>query len=153
MLRDNIINGAKFIDATKKAAVALKTGMGVVITSGKAALASAATGVDVFLVQKNRIATGVNAVRTEFSDYEEEFNTVKADEAVLLVKYHAGESFLTDQYATGLNAGERVVAGADGKWAKADTNVTSIYVFVGTVNDNGHTLAKIEVSDTAVKNS
>lgn len=153
MLRDNIINGAKFIDASKKASVALKTGMGVVITNGKAALPSAATAADIFVVQKQRIATGVNAARTEFSDYEDEFNTVKADENVLLVKYHAGESFLTDQYAASLTAGVRVDVGTDGKWAKAGSTSASVYVFVGTVNDNGHTLAKIEVSDTAAKNA
>ena len=153
MLRDNIINGAKFIDATKKAATALKTGMGVVVTSGKAALPSSATAANVFVVQKQRIATGVNAARTEFSDYEDEFNTVAADELVLLVKYHAGESFLTDQYNSALAAGERVEAGTDGKWVKAGTSSVSTYVFVGTVNDNGHTLAKIEVSDAAVANS
>ena len=80
-----------------------------------------------------------------------EFNTVKANESVLLVKYHAGESFLTDQFDT-MTVGDRAVVGTDGKWEAATDTKTSIYVFKGTVNDNGHTLAKIEVSDTADKN-
>lgn len=151
MLRDNIVNGAKFVDATHKATVELKTGMGVVIGETGVELPATATGVDVFVVQKQRIPTGINAAKSEFSDYEAEFNTVKANESVLLVKYHAGESFLTDQFDT-MTVGNRAVVGTDGKWEAATDTKTSIYVFKGTVNDNGHTLAKIEVSDTADKN-
>ena len=152
MVRDNIVNRAKFVDATHKAATELKTGMGVVIENDKLSVPSSATAADVFVVDKARIPTGLNAAKTDSSDYEDDFVTVKEGELALAVKYHAGESFLTDQFDT-MTVGDRAVVGTDGKWEKGTSTVTSIYVFKGTVTDNGHTLAKIEVSDTAAKNS
>lgn len=86
------------------------------------------------------------------SNYDEDFVTLKENEFGKLIAYYPGERFATDQYTeTGLVEGVRVAAGTDGKLAKA--TVTSRYVFKDFWTDNGHKLAVIEVSDTAVANA
>lgn len=113
--------------------------------------ASAETAADVFFVDKERIPTGYNAARGDMSDYDEDFVTLKENDFGKLIAYYVGERFAVDQYdETGLVEGVRVSAGTDGKLVKA--TVASKYVFKGFVDDNGHKLAVIEVSDTTASN-
>ena len=106
------------------------TGMAVVKneTSKTFEFASAATATDVFFVDKERVPSGVNAARGDMSDYDDDFVTLKENEFGKLIAYYPGE-----------------------RLAKA--TAASRYVFKGFWTDNGHKLAVIEVSDTAVANS
>lgn len=133
------------------------TGMGVVknAANGTFEFPAAETAADIFLVDKERIATGIMAgYEGSLSDYYEEYITVKAGEYAKLIKYVAGERFATDQVAdiettiAGWTAGDRLAVDATGMWVKASK--PSIYVFKGKYVDCGkYTMALIEVSDTA----
>lgn len=155
MLRELINHGGKAAETTYVAATELKTGMGVIKTvDGKAILPTEATSANIFLVDKERIPTGVNAGRTYLSDYEAEFNTVAAGDRVKLPEYDFGEKFATSEY-TGLedgDAGKTLHVGTDGKWTVA--TAASIYRFEGFYMDAGsHKLAKIAVLKDAVANA
>ena len=156
MLRDFIINGAKAPDAMHKAKAAMRTGMAVVkedtATDKYVKITTAETVGDLYFVNKERVPSGINAARGDMSDYDEDFVLVAADEFVKIDKYAPGEVFGTDQYTLADNTAlDKRVSFKDGKAQVA--TVASPYIFKGFVNDNGHTLAKIEVSDVAVANS
>ncbi len=130
------------------------TGMAVVKneTNKTFEFAAADTASDLFFVDKERIPTGANAARTNISDYDEDFVTLKENEFGKLIAYYAGERIATDQYVeTGLTDGVRVAVGTDGKIKKA--TVASRYIFKGFMDDAGHKLAIIEISDTAAANN
>lgn len=158
MVRDFIINGAKAPDAMHKAKVAMVTGMGVVkedsATDKFANITDAETVADIFIVDKERVPSGLNCARGDMSDYDEDFVNIKANEMVSMDEYHAGEKFGTDQYddtiTKDLAIGTRIAWKA-GLATKA--TIASPYVFKGFHNDNGHMLAQIEVSDTVVANT
>ena len=157
MLRNNIVNDGKFAIATYKAAADYKTGMGVVVdaVSGLVSVPTTETSADIYLLDKAPVPTGVNAAKTNFSDYEEEFVTVKENDKCLAVKYVAGESFITDQFdATKIKSsaiGERVAVNTSGKWTVASS--ASSYILENVTTDNGHAVAVIRVSDTSVANN
>ncbi len=158
MLRDLMVNENMAADATFVADAAMATGMAVVknYTDGTADLPSAETASELYFVQKARIPSGINAYRSEFSDWTTEFNTLVAGEGVVLYKYPAGSVFGTDAYATALtnsDKGKVLSAGTDGKLKKATTStVSSVYKFLGLYTEGSHTLAKVEVLDTATAN-
>lgn len=132
----------------------ITTGMAVVKneTNKTFEFASAETASDLFFVDKERIPTGVNAAKTDMSDYDDDFVTLKENEFGKLITYYVGERFAIDQYVEdGLVDGVRVSVGTDGKIKKA--TIASRYKFGGFMDDNGHKLAIIEVSDTAVANT
>ena len=156
MLRELINHGGKAAETTYVAASEMKTGMGVVKTiDGTATFPEEATSDNIFIVDKERIPTGVNAGRTNLSDYETEFNTVAQGDRVKLCEYGFGEKFATSEYADGLadgDAGKTLAVGTDGKWAVATD--ASIYRFEGFYMDAGaHKLAKIAVLRDAVANA
>lgn len=151
MLKDCMIHGQHAVDATFEAGAALTTGMGVVkdFSAKTAKLPTAETSANIFLVQKDRVPTGINASRTQFSDWEAEFNKVDAGDLCLLVTYGPGESFYTDAYASTLDdddIGAPVAVGTDGKWVAAAA--ASVYVLTGFYTVNGHTMACIAVGDS-----
>lgn len=130
------------------------TGMAVIKNEANKTFefASAETAADLFFVDKERVPSGINAARGDMSDYDEDFTTLKENEFGKLIAYYAGERFAVDQYVESeLVEGVRVSAGVDGKLAKS--TIASKYVFKGFFDDNGHKLAIIEVSDTAVANA
>lgn len=131
----------------------LVTGMAVVKNeeNGTFELPTAETAADLFFLDKERIPTGINAAKTDMSDYDEDFTNVKKDEFGKVIAYYVGERFATDQYAEGLVMEDRLAAGTDGKLMKA--TVASKYVYKGEFDDNGHILAIVEVSDTPVANA
>ena len=155
MLRELINHGGKAAETTYIAASAMKTGMGVVKNvDGTASFPAEATSANIFLVDKERIPTGLNASRTNLSDYEEEFNTITEGDCVKLPEYDFGEKFATDQYdaaITEADAGKTLHVGTDGKWAIA--TAASIYRFEGFRMDAGtHKLIAIAVLKDAVAN-
>lgn len=154
MLRELINHGGKAAEATFVAASDLKTGMGVVKNvNGTCSVPAEATSANIFLVEKARIPTGVNAGRTNLSDYEDEFVTVAKGDHVKLCEYDFGEMFGTDQFngLTDGDAGKTLHVGTDGKWAVA--TAASIYRFRGFIMDAGrHQMAQIEVMKDAVAN-
>ncbi len=159
MIRDFIINGAKAPDAMHKAKVDMVTGMAVVkedsATDKYANITSAETVADIYFVDKERVPSGVNTAKSDMSDYDKDFVNIEANEMVSLDKYAPGEKFGTDQFddaslVSNTAIGTRV-SFKNGKAMKA--TVATPYVFKGFYNDNGHTLAQIEVSDTAAKNA
>lgn len=156
MLRERITHQQKAADTYLKAAADMVTGMGVVKdeVAGTFKFPTAATSANIYLVDKERIPTGINAARTDMSDYDEDYTTVKEGEYAKLPRYDAGERFSTDQYATTLTdaaIGKTLHVGTDGKWAQA--TAASVYKFVGWHDDAGHKLADIVVLDTAVANA
>lgn len=137
----------------KSGETAITTGMAVIKNETKKTFefATAETTADLFWVDKERVPSGMNAAKTNMSDYDVDFTTVKEGEFGKLIAYYAGERFGTDQFVeNGLVEDVRVAVGADGKVVKA--TVASKYVFKGFYSDAGHKLAVIEVSDTAVAN-
>jgi len=146
------------VDATFVAKAAMATGMAVVknFTDGTADLPSAETASELFFVHKERIPTGISASLTEFSDWYSEFNTIIADEGVVLYGYPAGSTFGTDAYAAGLtdaDKGKALSSGTDGKLKVATaTTVSSPYKFLGLYTEGTHTLAKVYVLDVATAN-
>ncbi|MCM1333451.1 MAG: hypothetical protein NC084_06250 [Bacteroides sp.] len=156
MLRELIVHEGLAADATFTAATDLKTGMGVVLNykDHTAGLPESTTADNIVLVQKMPIPTGRNAALTQFSDYEDEFNTVNEGDKFVAYDYPTGDTFATDQYNTATlteNAiGKTVAVGTDGLWTVAES--ASRFKFVGLKNDNGHVLAKIYVSNVAVAN-
>lgn len=159
MLRDLIVNDGIAVDATFVADAAMATGMAVVknFTDGTADFASAETADGLCFVQKDRTPTGIYASLTQFSDWDTNFNTVAADEGVVLYTYPAGSTFGTDAYAatlTNTDKGKVLSAGTDGKLKVAtSTTVSSRYKFLGLYTEGTHTLAKVYVMDTAVANA
>ena len=157
MLRDLIVNAQDAAIAGYTVTTAAATGMGVVITDEDektVGLPEAETAVDVFVLQKAKVPEGLNCARTDFSDYDPDFNTFAADEQVVLHKYDIGERFAVDAFAAALtdsDKGKKVAVGTDGKWKVATG--ASKYVFYGMMNDNGHTLAKIKVVEDTTANS
>ncbi len=132
------------------------TGMAVTIdeAAGTFNFVSASTATDLYFVDKERIPTGTNAAKTDMSDYDEDFVTVKKDELAKVITYYVGERFATDQADTStLTIEDRIAADTDGKLIKAATGVSSRYVYKGEFVDNGHKLAIVQVSDTAVANT
>lgn len=158
MIRDFEIHEGKLAPAYASAAASVATGMGVILdrASKTFAVPSSATAENIFVVHKARKATGANTALTDFSDYFEEFNTVASGEFVPVKKYEAADVFGTDQYASTITSsdfGKYLAVGSDGKWDVAGASVTSVYRLLGFYTDAGaHTLARVEVLDTAGEN-
>lgn len=157
MLRSIFEHSGKSAKANIKADVDLATGMGIVIDGTTAKLPSAETANDIYVANKARVLSGIDAGRTEVSDYLASFNTVEKGEFLVAENFDFGEEFATDQYKAedmvAGNKGKRVSVGTDGKWMIATSSVDSKYVFVDTYTDNGKVLARIGISDTVAQNS
>ncbi len=155
MLREIIVHGNKAADATFKAKAAMKTGVAVVknYKDGTADMPEAATSANLYFVQKATVPTGINAARTNMSDYDSDFTEVAKDELVVLYQFGPGEEFATDA-ETSLNAtsdiGKTVEFDTDGSIKAA--SAASIYRYLGEYNDAGHKLSHIAVLDTAAAN-
>lgn len=158
MIRDMRRNGAQPKDTMHKAGVEMITGMGVVIKNEtEVVLPTSETSANVYVVTKERYPSGINAARTNMSDYDDDFVKVAKGEFVGLERYIDGEKFATDQFKAndfqdGSIAdlkGKSVAVGTDGKWMKA--TAPSKYVFENVYMDNGHKLVMIRVESDAVE--
>lgn len=156
MIRDIRRNGAQPKDTMHKASVEMVTGMGVVITdSTTVSLPTVETVANLYFVTKERVPSGINAARTDMSDYDEDFTTIKKDDFVGLERYTDGEKLATDQFTAAdfsddVATGFAVSVGTDGKLKKA--TVASKYVYDGIYKDNGHKLVMVRVESDAVTN-
>ncbi len=75
------------------------TGMGVVIKNEtEVVLPTSETSANVYVVTKERYPSGINAARTNMSDYDDDFVKVAKGEFVGLERYIDGEKFATDQF-------------------------------------------------------
>lgn len=154
MLRElQTING-KNVDAMYKTDIELVTGMAVVknFSDKTVDFPAAATVEGFYLVNKQRVPTGLNCARGDMSDYDIDFTNIKVGEFVDLVTPMIGERYAVDQFtAAGLAVGNALMVGVDGKFAKATK--PSRFIYGGTYDDAGHTLAIVEVSGTTVTNA
>lgn len=156
MLKNLQVKPHKPVMTTYKAEADMATGMGVVkdYVNGTVGFPDTETADNIFIVDKERVATGINAGRGELSDYEEEFNTIKKDEFMKLHEPESDERRAVDQYvATGLVAGVAMAVGADGKWKKAATGIKSKFVYAGEHTSDGHALAIIEIVNDPIANA
>lgn len=155
MLRELITHAQKAAEATYKAATAMKTGMAVVKNvDGTASFPSADTAANLYFTQKARVPSGINASRTNMSDYDEDYNAILAEEPVVLCQYSAGEKIAIDGASalTDADKGKVLMAGTDGMMVVS--TVASLYRYEGAYNDaGGHSLAKILILDTPVENT
>lgn len=147
MVRELQVQMHKPTPAEYKAAVDMTVGMAVVKDEATKTVkfADADTSVNVFVVDKERIPSDANTGRTIFSDYDEDFMTIKKGEFVKLHAYNKPERFAVDQVADDIASASYVCAGADGKW-KASAEATK-YIYCGEYNDAGHVLHTIEVGE------
>lgn len=149
MLREFRVNCADAPAADFKADVELKTGMGVVkdYATKTLKLPDEGTATGIFVVQKVPFATGIEASRVNYSDYDEAFNTVAKGEGAVAYSYRPDSAFGTDQFDAeklkNETANSKAAVGADGKWTSTEGD--SKYIFTGLYNDCGHVLARIEV--------
>lgn len=144
MLRELQTIIGKNAAATYTADVAMAQGM-VVVKSGTEAVLPTAGATDLFFVTKERIPTGLQTVKGEISDYDTVFETISANEAVILTKYFAGERIATNQITGTPADGTYLIAGTDGKLKGQTTGTTSNLICRGTYDDAGHTLYIVEV--------
>lgn len=159
MLKDFYNPYGKSVDATYKADGALTTGMGVIKgADNKCAKPSADTVAEIFFVDKEHYAKGINTAHAQYSDYFSDFNDVASGEYLKLRKFTSPDVFGTSVYDDDANeipiAGRAVMVNADGEVEDInDGSTASKYICDGYVTDNGHTLCKIRVADRAVINS
>ncbi|WP_440118451.1 hypothetical protein [Paenibacillus sp. QZ-Y1] len=101
-----------------------------------------------YWVNKDNYPTGLMSVEGELSDYDERLENIKDGEFVVLEVPLSGEVYGTTEFvATGLVNGDYLeveTAGANARKLKKASAATK-FRFNGTTNDNGHTLAVVEV--------
>ncbi|GFN32593.1 hypothetical protein [Paenibacillus xylaniclasticus] len=141
--------GTSSINEIYEVTAAIKRGALVTknLSTGKAVAASD-TGVDVWIVDADNQPTG-HLSDVEISQYDESLDTISAGSRAVLKKYPVGAQIASDQVVTtGLTAGDYAVAGTSGnagKFVKATTGKTSIFKYLGTYDDAGHTLYNFEI--------
>lgn len=147
MLRELQTKTGKTYDAMNKASVDMIVGMGVVkdYTKNEVGFPEAATDKGVFFVTKEKRTEGIYAGLGEFSDYEDMFMTIKANEGVKLVSPEKAERYATDQVTTGSATGDYLALGTDGKFTKS-TSATR-FVYRGKKTIDTHELDVVEVID------
>lgn len=156
MLREFKAGNGKVVHADYKAKTAMQTGMFVVLDEAtkEAKFPAASTAAELYVVDKERIPTGINAGRESMSDYDDNFVKVAAGEFVKLKRFYEDAVIGVDCKGATATAGKVLMAGTDGKLVNATTTtVLSRYLYLGDVTDNGHTLMKIKVLDTPIANS
>jgi len=118
--------------------------MAVQKVSGEAALVTAATGLNIFFVDRQQVSTGIDSLRGELSDYYTSFENIAINTACLLKSYTVGEEIATDQ-VTGTPAdGTYLVAGTDGKVVAGTTGQVSYMISRGAFDDASNALYAIE---------
>lgn len=139
----------KNIDAQNTAGVAMVRGMLVQknYVDKSAILPVAAT--DLYFVTKDVQPTGLMSYEGDVSEYDTRLDNIASGEAVQLEKPISGERYATDQFvAAGLVDGgfatvSIVVGATQGK--VITSAIASAFIYNGTIAENGHTLAIIEV--------
>ena len=153
-----VFDTGKPVRSDYTATTAMVTGMGVVDddANGKVKFPTAATADGLYLVERERIASGIYASVTNMDDYDEHYTKIAAGEFVEKIPMVAGEVYAVDQYASTIvktDAGKYLAVDTDGKWALAASTVASRYVMVGLVTEGTHTLLKFKVCSETGKNA
>lgn len=146
MLRKLQETTGKVYDAMRETTVDLVVGMGVVkdYATGKVGFPIAATDKGVFLVEKEKKATGIYAGAGELSDYEDIFMNIKVGEKVKLDSPVKAERYATDQIVLdGLVMGDYLAVGTNGKFEKSET--ATRFVYGGAKTIDRHVLHVVEV--------
>ena len=147
MLRELQVQELRPIKAQFKAASDMVVGMGVVIdrSNGTVKKPTAATSVNIYVVDKERDAKGKNNVKKYFSDRFTDFVNISEGENVKIHTYDVGDVFATDQTANinTLAAASYAKVGTDGKWAVSSDPTK--YKVVGIYNDAGNPMVEIEI--------
>lgn len=142
-------------DFTLNANGGARTGMACVISNAatkEVALANGATD-NIYVMDKERVATGINASYQNLPDSFEEFNVIADGESPILRKLIAGEVFGVDEEAianvtTFVNAA--YLTTADGKWtpsANAGADATKYAQTGRTTMVGGTKLYQIAVNE------
>lgn len=101
-----------------------------------------------YFINKDNYPIGIMSVEGELSDYDPRLEKIQAGESVVLETPLHGERYGVSEYVPdGLVEGDHLeveIAGANQGKLKKSTDVTK-FKYCGTFNDNGHTLAVIEV--------
>lgn len=120
---------------------------GVLVTFAPAtgkATSAVADSVDVYFVDKDSQPMGVYS-EFELDEYSNEMDLIKKDEMCLLVKPQVGQvKAFENVTATGLTVNDKLSVGANGVFVKAVAGKTAIGKYLGTYDDNGHTLYMVE---------
>ena len=149
MLRRLQTVSGKNIDVQMKADVAMKRGMVVQknFTNTEAVMPASQAGL--YFVDRDVQPTGLMAYEGEISDYDTRLETIAVGDFVQLEKPVVGERYATDQYV----ADNLVVGGYMDVSTAADATLgklihsadASKFMYCGTMSDNGHTLAIVEI--------
>lgn len=148
MLRELQALTDKHAPTMYKAAEDMKAGMLVAVneTAGTVDLPASETTTDLYWVTKERIPTGVNAARVDFSDYEDEFINIKKGEFCKVIPIYTFERYASDQFGPGVSVGDMV---ASVKGVITKTTKAACLKCVGKIQDNGHELVVIKKVDPA----
>lgn len=144
----NIINGTATSEIYKLGNVDMSRGS-ILIKDYTNKVANKASGVAVetFFLDFNSVPTG-HLSDVEISQYDSTMDVVKANTYAVLKKLVSG-TWATDQVvATGLVAGDYLIAGTTtnvGLLVKAVATNVSVYKYVGTYDDAGHTLYQFSI--------
>ena len=139
----------KNIDAQTTAGAAMVKGMLVQknLVTGTAILPLSQEGL--YFVDKDNQPMGLMAYEGEISEYDDRLVKIASGDPVQLEKPISGERYATDQFtATGLAVGNYLIAvvapGATQGFLIKNATATP-FKYGGTVVENGHTLAIVEV--------
>lgn len=149
MLRRLQTVSGKNIDVQMKADVAMTRGMVVQknFANGEAIMPASQAGL--YFVDRDVQPTGLMAYEGEISDYDTRLETIAIGDFVQLEKPVVGERYATDQFV----ADNLVVGGYMDVSTAADATLgklihsadASKFMYAGTMSDNGHTLAIVEI--------
>ena len=156
MLRELQTHNGKVCDAMNTASVAMVVGMGVIkdYTKNEVKFPSSATATGIYFVTKEKIPESVYASKADYSDYEDMFMNIKANEKVKLIVPMKGERYATDQLTpsvtvsettTTVAVGDYLNLGTDGKFTRS-ASATRI-VYRGTKKIDNHELHVVEFID------
>jgi len=153
MIRELQTKLMKNTHAQYTAAANMKTGMGVIKdhANKKLGFPSADSATNIFIADHDLFVSGSNAVYDDFSDYSDAANDIAIDSRIKAISLLAGERYATDQFvADNLYVGCALAVGTDGKWKRAADDFSSKFLYGGSFNDNGHTLAIFEVLEDVI---
>jgi len=149
MLRRLQVISNKNADAMNKAAVAMKRGMMVQKDLANKTAILPTTTEGLYFVNKDNYPIGLMSLEGELSDYDTRFESISANEFVILEKPISGERYATTEYvSTDLSVGNYLIVetAAGETQGKLKKNATATgFVYDGTFSDNGNTLAIVQV--------
>lgn len=107
----------------------------------------AANSKNFFFAVKERIATGIDAARTEISDYDPIFEDIQAGEGVVLITPLKGERYATDLVTnpSGLTKGKKLKVKTDGTFELDSAGSDAVAIYDGEYMDAGHKLYIVEM--------